>query len=31
VDLTYWAQQLRFRLCELQERTGCVPPQTGGL
>jgi hypothetical protein len=29
--LTYWAQQLCFRLCELQERTGCVPPQTGGL
>ncbi len=29
--LTYWAQQLRFRLCELQKRTGCVPPQTGGL
>jgi hypothetical protein len=29
--LAYWAQQLRFRLCELQERTGCVRPQTGGL
>jgi hypothetical protein len=29
--LTYWAQQLRFRLCELQERAGCVRPQTGGL
>jgi hypothetical protein len=29
--LGYWAQQTRFRLCELQERTGCVRPQTGGL
>jgi hypothetical protein len=29
--LAYWAQQMRFRLCELQERTGCVRPQTGGL
>ena len=29
--LSYWAQQTRFRLCELQERTGCVRPQTGGL
>jgi hypothetical protein len=29
--LTYWAQQVRFRLCELQERAGCVRPQTGGL
>ncbi|HZA65483.1 MAG TPA: DUF3313 domain-containing protein [Geminicoccaceae bacterium] len=29
--LAYWAQQTRFRLCELQERTGCQPPQTGGL
>ena len=29
--LAYWAQQIRFRLCQLQERTGCEPPQTGGL
>jgi hypothetical protein len=29
--LSYWAQQTRFRLCELQERTGCQRPQTGGL
>jgi hypothetical protein len=29
--LTYWAQQLSFRLCELQERAGCVRPQTDGL
>jgi hypothetical protein len=29
--LAYWVQQVRFRLCELQERTGCVRPQTGGL
>jgi hypothetical protein len=29
--LSYWAQQTRFRLCELQERAGCVRPQTGGL
>jgi hypothetical protein len=29
--LGYWAQQTRFRLCELQARAGCVRPQTGGL
>jgi hypothetical protein len=29
--LAYWAQQVHFRLCELQERTGRVRPQTGGL
>lgn len=29
--LAYWAQQTRLRLCELQERTGCERPQTGGL
>jgi hypothetical protein len=29
--LSYWAQQTRFRLCELQERAGCQRPQTGGL
>ena len=29
--LAYWAQQTRFRLCELQGRTGCERPQTGGL
>ena len=29
--LAYWAQQTRFRVCELQERTGCARPQTGGL
>jgi hypothetical protein len=29
--LAYWAQQTRFRLCELQKRPGCERPQTGGL
>ena len=29
--LSYWAQQTRFRLCELQKRTGCERPKTGGL
>jgi Protein of unknown function (DUF3313) len=29
--LAYWAQQTRFRLCELQDRAGCERPQTGGL
>jgi Protein of unknown function (DUF3313) len=29
--LVYWAQQTRFRLCGLQERTGCERPQTSGL
>jgi hypothetical protein len=29
--LAYWAQQVRFRLCELQERADCERPQTGGL
>ena len=29
--LAYWAQLMRFRLCEQQARAGCAPPQTGGL
>jgi hypothetical protein len=29
--LAYWAQQTRFRLCELQGRAGCERPKTGGL
>jgi Protein of unknown function (DUF3313) len=29
--LAYWAQLVRFRLCELQGRAGCERPQTGGL
>jgi Protein of unknown function (DUF3313) len=29
--LAYWAQLMRFRLCEQQGRAGCAPPRTGGL
>jgi hypothetical protein len=29
--LAYWAQLMRFRLCEQQGRAGCAPPKTGGL
>ena len=29
--LVYWAQLMRFRLCEQQARAGCQPPKTGGL
>jgi hypothetical protein len=29
--LAYWAQLMRFRLCERQGRAGCEPPKTGGL
>jgi len=29
--LAYWAQLVRFRLCEQQGRAGCERPKTGGL
>jgi hypothetical protein len=29
--LAYWAQLMRYRLCEQQARSGCQPPKTGGL
>lgn len=29
--LTYWAQLVRFRVCEQQGRAGCEQPKTGGL
>jgi hypothetical protein len=29
--LAYWAQLMRFRLCEQQGRAGCQRPKTGGL
>ena len=29
--LAYWAQLVRFRLCEQQARAGCEQPKTGGL
>jgi len=29
--LAYWAQLVRYRLCQLQGGAGCEQPKTGGL
>jgi hypothetical protein len=29
--LAYWAQLMRYRVCEQQGRADCPPPKTGGL